>query len=325
MLGKRTLYSWRDDPPVKPTAPHGTQLWDAQNADYEAIRWTDSLCKIITGIPVVRGMLDENKSLALIPISFVENDPVGRFAYYEVQSKQIILNAAAVMNYSSQGAMEYSDLQLNCIFSILHELRHGHQYSYQCDPWLKTIKSENPQLVTVYDTLVREADATAFALTGMYDLVANPDIIKLADNSFEGIMSRIPETAPLNAFLDSIRENTMNFFTGEAQQRAFAAYFSEKNEALVSMYTDGAIKYAQDLSLDYSKGSRISSAFQSAASVDVFRDTYSFLKGMPSLERDEKSTFIKRKQYLDPWPIAVNDFISAISPAQYERMGFFLG
>lgn len=325
MLGKRTLFGWRDSPPEKPVAPVGTALWDQQNAEYEAIRWTDSLCKIITAIPVVRGMVDINKRLETVPISFVENDAEKRFAYYDPQTNEIVLNAAAIMQFSSEGAMEYSDLQLNCIFTILHELRHAHQYSYQCDPWLKTFQTENPQLVMVYDVWVREADATAFALTGMYDLVANPDIVKLKDGSFEGIMSRIPESASRDAFLDSIRKDTMNFFTGEAQQRAFAAYFSEHNENLSSSYADAAITLAQDLSLNYSKGGRISAAFQSASSRDVFTNIYSFLGQMPSLEQDGESTRIERNGYLNPWPLAVNDFVAAVSPQQYERMGFKLG
>lgn len=325
MLGKRTLYSWRDEPPDKPTAPLGTALWDSQKADYEAVRWTDSLCKIITSIPVVRGMLDGNPALAGIPISFIENDAENRFAYYDYELNEIVLNAQAIKEFSSQGDLEYSDLQLNCIFSILHELRHGHQYSHQCDPWLKTIKTENPQLVMIYDTWVREADATAFALTGMYELVAYPQILPLADGSFEGIMSRAPESASRDAFVDSIREDVRNFFTGEAQQKAFTAYFSEKNENLASSYADFSIRRAQALGLNYSQGDRISNAFRSAASHEVFTQTYSFLGGMPSLGGDDPATYVERKGYLSPWPLAVNDFLDAVSPAQYERMGFYLG
>lgn len=96
MLGKRTLFSWQDQPPAKPTAPKGTALWDEQNAEYEAICWTDSLCKIITEIPAVRGMLETNPDLVHVPISFVDDPDSQNFALYNPQTNEITLNADAV-------------------------------------------------------------------------------------------------------------------------------------------------------------------------------------------------------------------------------------
>ncbi len=325
MLGKRRLLDWHYAPPEKPEAPKGTALWQEQNDEYEAISWTDSLCKTITKVPVVLGMLDSNRRLFNVPISFVKEDSQERFAYYDIRADEIIVNAAAIKKFSSLGPAQFSDLQLNCIFSIVHELRHAHQYSYPCDPWLKTFTSENPQLVSVYDTLVREAVATAFSLTVMYDIVSNPHIMHLTDGSFDGIMSRIPESASRDSFVASIRENTRNFYTGEAQQRAFAAYFSDENHGVLSAYVEAAISSAQNHALDYTKGGRISDAFQSAASGDVFRNTYYFLQGMPSFSPDDDTILTSREGYLNPWPLSVGDFITAVEPAQFEKMGFKLG
>jgi hypothetical protein len=322
MLGKRTLFSWQEAAPQKPLARPGTVLWEEQNAEYEANRWTDALCKCITEIPVVRGMLETNKRLVEIPISFVENDPHNRFAYYDIINGEIVLNATAIKNYSSYGDEEYSDLMLNCIFSILHELRHAHQYSFRCDPWLKTYATENPKLVSVYDVLVREADATAFALTGMYDLVANPEILNLDQGSFDDIMERIPESASRDAFVESIKDNAVNFYNGEAQQRAFSAYFSKKNRPLVSEYVDMGIRAAQEVQLNYRMGGPISEAFKMASSQEVFSKTYSFLKGMPSIEPDEDSTLIERHGYLGLWPLSVKDLTGSITQDQLVRMGF---
>lgn len=197
-------------------------------------------------------------------------------------------------------------------------MRHAHQQSHKFDPWLKTFQTENPQLIAVYDSLVREADATAFALTGMYDLVANPDISGLQETSFDRVMALAPEHASRDAFLDSIRENTVNFYTGAAQQAAFAAYFSEGNRALVSGYVETAIQNSEHA--DYNKGGRISDAFQSAAGRDVFARAYKFMSGMPSVERDD--TDIERAGYLNRWPLTPSKFLSVITPEQFKKMGF---
>lgn len=323
MLGKRTLFSWRDSPPQRP-APEGTPLWDEQNEEFKAIRWTDNLCKIITDIPVVRGMLSSSKALSDITISFVEDDPAGRLAYYDIKNNAIILNAAKVKEYSREGEHEVSDLKLNCIFRILHEIRHPYQSSYNFDPWLKTFATENPQLISVYDSLVREADATTFALTGMYELISDPEVFGFERHAFDGMMERLPESAPRDAFANSIRENVRNFYTGEAQQKAFAAYFLEENARRVSAYVEEAINSAQEGLLLYGQGGRVSDAFQSAAGKNVFANAYRFLSGMPSIERDDPIP-IQRKEYLNPWPIQTGDLIAAIKPEQFTKMGFVPG
>lgn len=323
MLGKRTLFSWRDSPPQRP-APEGTPLWDEQNEEYKAIRWTDNLCKIITNVPAMRGMLGSSQKLSDITISFVEDDPAARLAYYDIENNAIVLNAAKVKEYSREGEHEVSDLKLNCIFRILHELRHPYQSSHKFDPWLKTVAAENPQLVSVYDSLVREADATAFALTGMYEIVSDPEIFGFDPDAFHGMMDRIPESASRDAFLDSIQDSVENFYTGAAQQAAFAAYFSQGNAPCIAAYVEDAIRSAQYDGLLYGTGGRISKAFQSAAGQDVFVNTYRFLSGMPSIERDDPAP-IQRRGYLNPWPIQTPDLLTAITPEQFTKMGFVPG
>lgn len=318
MLGKRTLFSWRDSPPSEPTAPEGTPLRDEQNAELDAIRWTDRLCKTTTKIPAVRGMLGVTPYLVNVPIGFIDDPHSQSFAFYHPQKNEITLNADAIKKFSVTGDGEYSDLQHNCLFSILHELRHAHQQGLKFDPWLKTIQTENPQLIGVYDTLVREADATAFALTGMYDLVANADISGLREDSFFRIVHSAPERASLDAFLTSIKEHPRNFYTGAAQQAAFGAYFSRENRALLTAYVEESIKIFEYA--DYNKGGHISAAFQSAAGRDVFGQAYKFLSGMPSVERNDQD--VERKEYLRRWPLTPSKFLSVITPEQFKKMGF---
>ncbi len=236
----RTLFSWEDDPvplPVKPSQSQAMPAYYRALYKYHTAKAIDDVCRALVTLPLMRGLLEADPSLARIPI-YIDDLEDANFGSYHLDSGSVTLSPRV---FSSFGEWEEDDsnensIEIRAIRTLGHELRHAWQHNSGLFE-LSWEFAESPfyALYCVLNNRVLEADANAFDIALLHDMGIKADEIGLP---IENLYSSAHEVAIvcLEAYYNSIDGDEINHWNGRAMNDAFMAFFSLENDQYVNLY-----------------------------------------------------------------------------------------
>lgn len=279
------------------------------------------ICRMVSAIPVMRGMLEIHPELADVKITLTETeDTAAGYGRYIYADKCVELNYRIIQAEAAEAGMTQDDVDLICAYTLLHELRHAHQAKFMDELRNQNLQDASISFMNLYFSLVSEADATAFAITGLYEMFCDPyGIASLEDVDISNVMWSSPEKASMQAFFDSVLQDTANNGNGVAAQKAFEAYFSADNAPLLEGYVGDVIAFLQS-HYQISEGSQsLAACFGRSEARKGYSDAIKSLGGMPSIYPDGEIR--ERSGYLASMTVPIYNMVRHVSPHSLSGMG----
>ena len=321
--GTCKLFDWEGGPPQRPDPSLSGHDADIARAHYDARRQLYNICQIVSGLPVMRGMLEKTPVLTQAKISFVEmsgnNQP---FAQWSFADRELHLNATKILQYCKDPDHKADDFDLNCIFLMLHEFRHGFQQEFGRPHLRGRMASRALGFASLYGDLFHEADANAFGLTGLEELRRFPSYAGLVAVDLKRALVLSSVQHSFGIFQKMIDNDPDSAETGAAQQAVINSYFAKKSKGLLRKYAKGTADHLEKHELLPPGTKSLSFIFGETGMRDEFFKTFECLQGMPSLDRD--GVLHPRDQYMSCLPLAIYDVVKNIEPETLTRLGLHL-
>lgn len=317
VFGKRNLFSWRDEPLQKRDMPADEpQNQEALNK-FQADYCVDRLCKTISRLPVMRGLVESAPSLRELPIYLISADNYKEWALGVYRKTGVMLNAPAIYE-RCEGDNQNDKFYLYAAFILMHELRHAFQCGLEENRHSSAMQKAIPAFAKVFSCMARESDATAFALTGMYELQAESHIFGRGPIDLDSIFKGSAVGAAYNAFTKDVLNSPENNRNGVAAQSAFNAYFSKDNERLLNTYVLKVRKLLAEQGLIPKTSVSLAINFMNVAIETDFRRALQEWAGMPSV--DQQGGRCTRDGYLRHFDLSYRDVIRHIRPKQLSHL-----
>lgn len=321
--GTCKLFDWEDDPPQRPDPSLKGHDADIARAHYDARRQLYNICQVVSELPVMRGMLEKTPILTQAKISFVEmsgdNPPL---AQWSPADRELHLNATKILKYCKDPDSRADDFDLNCIFLMLHEFRHGFQQHFERPHLRGRMAARALGFAFLYGDLLYEADANAFGLTGLEELRQTPSYAGLETVDIKRALVLSIVRHSFDIFERAIENDPDAVANGTAQQSVINSYFARKSKRLVQKYAQTTVDHLKKHELLPPKTKSLSFIFGEAGMRKEFFETFSFLHGMPSLDRD--GILHTRDQYMARLPLAIYDVVQNLEPDMLGRLGLHL-
>lgn len=293
-------------------------LFDWQNGAKGALA---DICRMVSEIPVMRGMLETHPGLANVKICLVEtDDPDAGYGRYIYGNSRIELYYKSIHAASIDAGMTQDDVDLICAYTLLHELRHAYQDKFIHELRNQKLQDASIPFMNLYFSLVSEADATAFAITGLYEMYCDPArIAGLEDIDISGLIETSPERASMAAFLESVLEWPQNNANGVAAQKAFEAYFSSDNAPLLEGYTGDVASFLRRHYQMPEGTQSLAACFARSDARNGYSSATQSLGGMPSIYPDGE--ILERPGYRSSMTVPIYDIVRHLSPASLSHLG----
>lgn len=311
----RTLTSFEYDvpmPPDKDDPDYSKELYV-----YNSARRIDEVCRVLTRLPAMQGMLAAEPVLNRIVIKLDDADKSsGTLANYGSDGT-VTMNPKILARAVNQD-IPYSAALLETV-ALGHEYRHGFQ---DVNELMELPEDFPPQYAGIYSVLlerVLEADGLVFTAALTADVAMDPDVVGAEAVNLRDIAQMSPMSSVLNAYYDSVEEDSDNHLNGRAASRAFMAMFGSDNHEYLDDYDMTMSRHISREnpvpidSLDWNE------FLADKKSWKAFKAHIAKLATMP---REHDGKIIERKFYDAPLMLDLKTAISGLNAETLRDCGF---